>query len=780
MDKHHALIEQLKPLLQEADFDQIYQQLSQDLPSSERFLVKMELHRLNQPSRQVIDLRERVGACEERELGGITHFLNESSARRLEELMRLYGQRLTVGAVETLLSEIKPPRSAPATPGSPAVAASDGLTQPQLLGHYITRTETRRTFSTTITAQQGQGLPTEGLTLDVSVGGCQIRLPGDFRLNQDAPLTVVFTALGQEFLAPGLSAGLPYQVLKVQRRKGYQYVRLKRLGEDPDAEQELSRVIQACSLRTTPEINHLIATTRSHGYERHFLPKLTAIPLFFKMVDQQLVPIFSLATEHNQDALGYWQDERGIGQLSASLGTLRLSRVLQEPEVADHRLLFSFQHTQQDQVLFFSATLYELKQANLVDDFLALASRRSSFRIHQMAVHTLSGDDRDLALRCPLSGRPADPLVQQQLNELCLTLMLEEVTSPTAIAQYQQRPAPQDANALRRFGMARLARDPIRVLPLNRKELRREARFGLRTQALVSVGRKTLPALTLDVSPRGIKLQLAQPLAQALERDARLELELPKLQSLAGKLKLKGMPYRLVRAQKDGRTLHIKAEGTSGHTGVVFLSHLLSQNRAKLSEVGSARQHRQVTDALKSLMFKRLHSLPVFAHKRQGRQSWDLVGQATGGNPLMNTLSLQWPTTLEWLWERGGFNALLPELKRPDWDQDTVLECLVRLPGEDQKGEVIRLTADQDVDDLKYQLQRIMEQGRFMAIRARLFPANRPDLDYLQQDLAAISTHALHRARELEDMLWQVQACGQLIDITDEIRCRYQLASGAE
>ncbi len=777
MDKHQALIEQLKPLLQEADFDQMFQQLSQDLPSSERFLLKMEMQRLNQPSRQVIDLRDRLGACREQELGGISHFLNDSAADRLQELMCLYGNRLTVGAVETLLSEVKPGRKTPVTPdAAPSATRPHGHTEPQLLGHYITRGETRRTFTTAVRVQQGRQASAEGLTLDISVGGCHLRLPDDFRLDPHAPMVVAFTALGQEFLAPAITAGLPYRILKIQRRKGYQYVRLKRQESADGAEQELRRVIQACSLRTTPEINHLIATTRSHGYERHFLPKLTALPLFFTMNDEQLVPMFTLVSEENPTLLGYWQDERGVGQLSASLGTLRLTRLLQEPDNPEHRLLFSFKHEQQDQVLFFSATLYELRQSQLLDAFLAVAARRSSFRVHRMAAHPLSAEDREEALRCPLSGRQADPLVQQQLNDLCLVLMLEEITSADAVARYRQRPAGEDANALRRFGMARLGKDPIRVLPLQHKEQRREARFGLRTQALVSAGRKTLAAMTLDVSPRGIKLQLAQPLSAPLERDARIELELPKLQPLAGKLKLKGLPYRLVRAQKDRRTLHIKAEGGTGHAGVVFLSHLLSQNRAKLSEVGSARQHRQITDALNSLMLKRLHCLPIFAHKRQGRLGWDRVGQAIGGNPLLTRLAPPLPASLEWLWEQGGLNALLAELKRPDAEPNPLWECLVALPVDGKPGEVLRLTPEQDEEAVCAFIRRAQEQERFVALRARVFVANRPDLDYLQQDLAAISTHALHRARELEEMLWQVQGCGQLIDISDEILCRFRLS----
>ncbi|MBY5992724.1 PilZ domain-containing protein [Ferrimonas balearica] len=781
MDKHAALIEQLKPLLQDKEFDLLFQKLCHDVPSSERFLVKMELNRLNQPSRQVIDLRDRLADCQPQPIGGVTHFLDTEASGRLSEQVRLYGDRLTVGAVESVLAHYRPERH-PDKPQSPQHPANPprppGQMGGQLLGHYVTRGETRRTFSTEVQVHQGQGPRVEGLTLDLSVGGCQLRLPGDCRLDSNKPLVVRFVALGKEFLAPAMSAGIPYQILKIQRRKGYQYVRMKRQDGEPGQEQELGRVLQASSLRTTPEINHLLATTRSHGYERHFLSKMTALPLFFKLDAEHLVPVLALETEHNQSVLSHWQNERGVNQLAAALGTLRLSRLLQAPEEAAHRLLFSFQHRQQEQVIFFSATLYELQHSGLLATFLHTASQRTSFQVHRLGLHALSDGDRQLALRCPVTGRSADPLVQQQLGELSLVLMMEPLTTEDALAQYQQWSPAGDANELRRFGMARLARDPIRVLPFQRRELRREARFGLRTQALVKLGRKVYPALTLDVSPGGIKLQLAE--AQSLERDSLAELELPSLQPLAGKLKLKGMPYRLVRAQKDGRTLHLKAEGSVGHSGVVFLSHLLSQNRAKLSEVGSARQHRQMTDGLKDLMFKQLHSLPVFAHKRGGKVVLDLLGQSATEDPLLMRLTDSVPANLGWLLERGGVQDALGDWRRQGEGAQLEMEWLIKLPSAAMEAQVLPMSAAQPLAVRQQFVREAMEQERFLALKLRLFAANRPDLDYLQQDLAAISTHALHRARELEDMLWQVQAVGQLVDISDEALCRCQWTPAQE
>lgn len=60
LDNHSALIEQLKPLLMEPDFQDIFDQLTADESNSTRFLLKMELNRISSQCTRIIDLRDKT------------------------------------------------------------------------------------------------------------------------------------------------------------------------------------------------------------------------------------------------------------------------------------------------------------------------------------------------------------------------------------------------------------------------------------------------------------------------------------------------------------------------------------------------------------------------------------------------------------------------------------------------------------------------------------------------------------------------------------------------
>ena len=59
LDNHRALIEQLKPLIMEPDFQDVFEQLTVDESNSTRVLLKMELNRISSFCTPIIDLRDK-------------------------------------------------------------------------------------------------------------------------------------------------------------------------------------------------------------------------------------------------------------------------------------------------------------------------------------------------------------------------------------------------------------------------------------------------------------------------------------------------------------------------------------------------------------------------------------------------------------------------------------------------------------------------------------------------------------------------------------------------
>ena len=49
----------------------------------------------------------------------------------------------------------------------------------------------------------------------------------------------------------------------------------------------------------------------------------------------------------------------------------------------------------------------------------------------------------------------------------------------------------------------------------------------------------------------------------------------------------------------------------------------------------------------------------------------------------------------------------------------------------------------------------------------------RPDIDRLQSEINYVGVYAVHRAKQLEEKLWNINGVGDIVDITDLVMSRY-------
>jgi hypothetical protein len=68
-----------------------------------------------------------------------------------------------------------------------------------------------------------------------------------------------------------------------------------------------------------------------------------------------------------------------------------------------------------------------------------------------------------------------------------------------------------------------------------------------------------------------------------------------------------------------------------------------------------------------------------------------------------------------------------------------------------------------------------MARGEFYAFSVHISRSNHPDTSFLEQELLYVTRYAIHKAKQLEEQMWDI--CGQvyLTDITREAMYRYQL-----
>ena len=77
-------------------------------------------------------------------------------------------------------------------------------------------------------------------------------------------------------------------------------------------------------------------------------------------------------------------------------------------------------------------------------------------------------------------------------------------------------------------------------------------------------------------------------------------------------------------------------------------------------------------------------------------------------------------------------------------------------------------------DDQRRQfIAQALEQGQFIALKIFLARTGRPDIDRLQSEINYVGVYAVHRAKQLEEKLWNINGVGDIVDITDLVMSRY-------
>ena len=103
LQEFNGIIEDLKAVINQPDFDAQFKAATDDVPKSKQFLIKMELKRLAHPCNRLIDLRGSVdGEPTIFEHKGQIHYLDELAKNIFLEQVEKFG-RYTIGVYETVL-----------------------------------------------------------------------------------------------------------------------------------------------------------------------------------------------------------------------------------------------------------------------------------------------------------------------------------------------------------------------------------------------------------------------------------------------------------------------------------------------------------------------------------------------------------------------------------------------------------------------------------------------------------------------------------------------------
>lgn len=787
LDQHSALIEQLKPLLMEPDFQELFESLTTDESNSTRFLLKMELNRISSQCTRIIDLRHRSELpCKALIHGKQQHFLDDPAKESFLESVALYRDQYTLGVYENVIEAHKLRKLKLRDGGKPQDErpATPYMAQGVVLGSYFNRSEERMNYSIRISVLQPNRAEVQGISLDLSVGGARIRLPLKHHFELDKPIRLKLLELGEEYYYEDLQQGVDYEIVDTQTSNEYCWMRLKRVGGSDALSKMLSNLIRGYKFRYKVDINDVLVAATGLGFERHYLPHLPHLPLYLESIEAKYQITHKLLSRDNQQLEYYFQDEQDVSQLSAMLSPSRLKALLDEPKNKDHQLFFCFTFHTQGGIYFYSATLAELKQKDLLAIFFSFGASKPSWRVFKLAHNKIDHAKSYKASMLPGDDTNYSALTEAQLKRFTHVLQLMDLTTAESQQGYLSWGSicNSKANELKVFGQKKVKSNPITLLSLQFSERRNEARYSFKTQVKLSQGKLSITGSTHDISSKGLQLTLDD--ATQFDKTLPIQLGFPKLQQLSTKVQLSHLPYRLIKSRKKGGIVHLAAVmGHTPHVGVEFINKLIIHNKDKLDKITEANgEKKELADGLKNLLMRHLDSVPYFIEKTQKSAKLSMIGVGTHKNVITDIFAASASQSLEYnlesLLKNGHFKRDFIDPIRALKPQDGLeyFETYLQISRQSQGKVRVKCISPNEIGDLDARQHFIYQSnnvGRFMALRIYRGAAGKPELNYIRREMEYIGIHAPHKARKLEELMWRIIGVGELLDITEEVLLRY-------
>ncbi len=825
--QYQYIIEQLVPVMQAPDFDDLFKAMTGDISKPHQFQLKMELNRLKQPSPRPVDLRGHVnGTVVPYEHDGKTHHMDPIGIEVFEREIRHYGS-FTVGVFEKanagennfrvlhkkekeeMLAEKnaaeeqkKQQRIKRNSTASSAVVVTEEEEDLTIVSYnankiqfqsYAIRSEERMNYSISIEVKFASEQTLKATSSDLSVSGCKIKLPQDIDVHPGDLINVHFRGLEEEF-ALGLAKGIEYEVVATEILDMVQFVRMKRTYKEniESFDEFLNNFINGNKRRYKVNMENTEEAVIIKGYEQYYMPRITSLPLFISENDGQFTISSVLTTENNKQTMRYWFNEEQQLVLPTVFSQRRIDYLLKNERES---ILYSFTHTRSGKVHHYVALHEELqKDETLKHLFFGFGATKSNWRVHKIQLLDASYDTAHIPLSLPDSAgeeikqmnRPPSPRVQGVIGKTVAIAVLTDITEQKKAKQYQAYECnTKEANKLKVFGVARKEDLPkVEIVAVDYVNLRKETRFLYRTKATIEQppGSTVVAGATRDFSTKGLQIELSEPCE--FEKGSVVLVSFPELQKLTRKFKLNRLPYEAVAISKNKKIVNIRIhESGDKHSGKKFFQQLIQTNRSKLTAAQETQTIPGMPLAMRNMFVNVCNNMPFYIHRKGIRYMINTIGRGGQNNSLHRLMARFRETDFDYHLQpliKGNliesvFANILKSIKRHD--APVVRELLVRVIRSKKDVEsAIDIEFSEDLSaehSYKEFIERATEEDLFFAYRIYLSRTGRPDIDYIAKELKYVGNYAIHRAKVLEEELWGVIGVGDAIDISEEMLVRY-------
>ncbi|RUO40617.1 hypothetical protein CWE15_07700 [Aliidiomarina taiwanensis] len=824
------LTEQLKPVVNEPEFDKIFNMLTADMAGPDRFKLKARLRELAAPCNRQIDLRKRVyGDVQAYTFEGRVHYMDAVAIGIFEEGLERYNGVFTVDTYNKIfladnnirviqdkekqhaLRELRKEREGAKVRGAAsqlhapltAMKHDEAIHIPYFtFGRYVARREERMNYAGAIRVKIN-GTLYEAVTSDISVSGIRIRLKAEHdvvipkEFERGTPVEVRFIGFAQEFTID-VNQGVPYVLMASEQRRQGMYLRLKRsyTEDDDDFDVFLSRFIAGYKHRYKVNVDNVYQALLAKANEQLYFPRMSGVPLFFKREEKFMYPKLALETEVNRSVLDNWVDEQNRCVVGGMFSGKRLANFLrqlsQSPKGIVETIVYTFQLLRDGKSYFYSALDSDLKDPELRQQFLGYASRRAQFKVYRFSFAPLDIGKAWIPTTVPAdvlksmgSGvRPPSPEIMKQLEGLTHVGLLTDITPPVEFYQhfeYDKEKLPK----LNKFVHPRRLQAPLLRAAFDFKDIRRESRFNHRTQMRIEAHDSGQLGITRDFSVSGLQVQVEQ--AMDIKRGDKVFISLPELGKRFTSFDLKKMPYQVMHVSAENTVFHLQRLGDFEHVGQQFFSHLISANKKALKVHEQTGTVHGLQLCLRNLYCNSLMTLPLFLKQEaNGGLSLHRAGVSSLNEKLKKIclavsekgkLNIE-PVVSDVILERtivAAWQRLEPT-SRP-WTATLMIQRTIENNSIRSRRKWLLPSAyePEEAGNVKAFLQQGLEAGEVLALQFSLIRTGRPDTEFIADEFRYIQQYASHRAEEVQDEMWSIGGLLDVTVVTNEVLMRFNL-----
>ena len=819
------IIEHLKSVINEPDFDTLFKSETADVPKAKQFLIKMELKRLAQPCNRVIDLRGNVaGDPFPFEYKGLIHHLDELGKQIFEQQIQKFG-RYTVGTFEAVMAADNNNRVIHKKEQAQRIAEkqkeliefstkpldserevaekviSEFGSEVVHFTQYGIRNEERMNFSINVELQFGIGSILKASTSDLSISGAKVKIPAAKEVAIGQKVALYLTGLEEEFKL-GLKDGIQYEIVGIDGAGStYNYIRMKRtFTEDIDSFDDfLSKFINGNKRRYKVNLENTQDAIIIKGYEQYYLPRITTLPIFIREVKDRLVPTMVLATENNRATLGFFSDENKNLILQQIVNEKRIKQLQTSDKGIRETTLFCFTHARSEKLYFYCASAEDLNEdPEKRSVFLGFGSSKPSWQVFKLQLVDTKEEDSYIPLSIPDSAgeeiknlnKPPSAKVRAMLKNVKFMAMLTPLDGRKFATDYQNS-YPFDrakVQILKEFGLPKLKKYiSINVETIEHVNLRSEERYLYKTAVEIEPSQEQTDedievGTTRDFSTQGLQIVLEQPCSYS-KGDIVL-LALPELQKITKAFKLNKLPYEIMAISLNKTVVNLRTfEASDKHHAKNFFNKLINQNINKLTPAKMESRYPGLSTCLRNLVATGINNLPIYFSKETNKFKVNTIGKSTEPNVLHNMMASHKPdnndVTLYPILKGNAvssvFAPILRGLKRTDRPKYTDLFVRFRF-AQDTEDQAFICQYDSQFaseDAKKNFIETSIKRDCLCVYRIFLSRTGRPDMDYIAKELSYVGNYAVHRAKELEERLWNVVGVGDVVDISEEALFRY-------